>query len=132
MLFTKCILSQKVPEDGIRISVMSRHTLNDGITPDERIVPSSYDIHAPILAPSSKLIGDYYKRGLLWDDFEKRYLGEIRDGGNKSFLIGHLALMASSINITMLCIEDEACHCHRSILAKEFLCFQKELKIVHR
>ena len=49
MLKSKCILSSKKPEDGTRISIMSRHTLNDGKTPDERITEDSFDIHQPEL-----------------------------------------------------------------------------------
>jgi len=37
-LSTGCILSPRQESDGTRISVMSRHTLNDGKTSDERIV----------------------------------------------------------------------------------------------
>jgi len=37
MLKSKCILAEKNIDDGQRISIMSRHTLNDGKTPDERI-----------------------------------------------------------------------------------------------
>ena len=43
MLYTKSIIKQKSLEDGCRISVMSRHTLNDGITIDSRILPDSFD-----------------------------------------------------------------------------------------
>lgn len=50
MLFTKSILKQKEKGDGIRISVMSRHTLNDGIILDDRIAKHSYDEHLQILS----------------------------------------------------------------------------------
>ncbi len=43
MLYTKSILKEKVPSDGIRISVMSRHTLNDGITQDNRITQDCFN-----------------------------------------------------------------------------------------
>lgn len=38
MLKTACILSERTEEQGVRISVMSRHTLEDGKTPDKRIM----------------------------------------------------------------------------------------------
>ncbi|MBI5803556.1 hypothetical protein HY448_02625, partial [Candidatus Pacearchaeota archaeon] len=63
-LYTKCILSAPSYVDRVRISVMSRHTLNDGITPDERITSEKFNLHVPELAPPLKLIGDYYKRNL--------------------------------------------------------------------
>ena len=71
MIRTRCILAPKELTDGVRISVMSRHTLNDGVTPDLRITRKLYDIHLPLLAPNPRLIGDYYKRDLPWEDFEE-------------------------------------------------------------
>lgn len=64
MIYTKSILKPKEESDGIRISVMSRHTLNDGITSHPDINESSYDEWLKILAPSDQLVGDYYKRSL--------------------------------------------------------------------
>jgi len=62
MLYTKCILSEREISDGIRISVMSRHTLNDGKTPDTRITKDKYDEWIKFLAPKSKLVRDYHKK----------------------------------------------------------------------
>lgn len=39
----RCILADKEDIDGMRISVMSRHTLNDGMTPPPEIADSNYD-----------------------------------------------------------------------------------------
>ena len=78
MLKTKSILYDKEDTDGLRISVMSRHTLNDGITPHPEITDSSYNQWLQILAPPVKLIGDYYKRDLPWEQFEQKYLDYIR------------------------------------------------------
>jgi len=75
MLYTGCILNDN--SVGTRISVMSRHTLNDGKTPDERITESSYDEWMPELAPSARLIGGYYGGQVSWDTFPDMYLGEI-------------------------------------------------------
>ena len=74
MIKTKSIILPKEDSDGLRISVMSRHTLNDGVTPDLRIDSRSYDLWMPIFAPTPKLIGDYYKRNLTFEKFEQRYL----------------------------------------------------------
>jgi len=64
MIFTESILNEKHSDSGIRISVMSRHTLNDGVTPNPEITSDKYDEHIPKLAPHPKLIGAYYKREL--------------------------------------------------------------------
>ncbi len=129
MLFTKCILCAPSPSDGIRISVMSRHTHNDGITVDKRLI--GFDIHAPILGPSPRLIGDYYKRGLSWEEFCVRYQQEIRTD-RKASVVHILAYAALKRNITILCIEEGASLCHRSLLANECKRIFPELQIVHR
>lgn len=64
MLKTKSILAPIEETDGNRISIMSRHTLNDGITPHPRINNSSYQEWNKVLATPEKLIGDHYKRNL--------------------------------------------------------------------
>jgi hypothetical protein len=56
VLKSKCILAPQEKEDEERISIMSRHTLNDGITPDSRISTNLYTKHDTILAPNPKLI----------------------------------------------------------------------------
>jgi len=80
MLRTKCILAQKENYDGTRISIMSRHTLNDGVTPHPQINKSSYDYWMKIFAPPSIIIGRYYRnecslsQEMLWEQFELDYL----------------------------------------------------------
>lgn len=49
MLKSKCILSPIDDKDGIRISIMSRHTLQDGKTNDIRIIKQIFDEHRPEL-----------------------------------------------------------------------------------
>lgn len=128
-LFTKCILESPEPQDGIRISIMSRHTLSDGITPDARI--QKFDIHMPILGPSPKLIGDYCKRGISWAEFETRYLNEIKQEP-KCSLINYLACLAIKNDVTLLCIEETCEHCHRRLLAEACQLFIPKLLIKHR
>lgn len=130
MLYTKCILGPIDKTDGFRVSVMSRHTLNDGVTPDIRIRNTIFDIHLKSLAPSPELIGDYYKRNLPWVDFERRYLEEIRYK-DKISLVKFIAVMALKVDITMMCIEDTADFCHRRILAEECQRYEPELKVTH-
>jgi uncharacterized protein YeaO (DUF488 family) len=115
-LHTKCILTAPHLGDGRRISVMSRHTLNDGRTPDYRLT-NQFDEYRPELGPSPRLIGDYYKRNLPWGDFEDRY---------KDYLSGHLQresmytilLLLQTMSVTLLCIEETPEKCHRKLLAE--------------
>ncbi|MDR0369233.1 MAG: hypothetical protein LBH96_01515 [Candidatus Peribacteria bacterium] len=73
-LKSKCILSPIEEQDGKRISIMSRHTLNDGITPDIRITPNLYQEHNKKLAPPSKVIGSYYKHKINFKTYSEKYL----------------------------------------------------------
>ena len=132
-LFTKCIFLPQTPEDGLRISTMSRHTLDDGRTLDNRIVLKFglYHMHWPILGPSPKLTGAWYRREILWKDFEKKYLEEIQRHGKKSF-VRLLAGLAMQMDVTLLCVEDTPGHCHRRLLAEECQRIQPDLIVIHR
>lgn len=118
MLKTKSILAPKEASDGIRISVMSRHTLNDGITPHPEISLEHYNAWMKNVAPPKKIVGDYYKRGLSWEQFEKKYLEYIRQP-IVQWEVKTLAKKSLDSTITILCIEDSPEHCHRRLLAEE-------------
>jgi uncharacterized protein YeaO (DUF488 family) len=110
---------------------MSRHTLNDGLTPDPRILRGLYDEHLVILAPSPRLMGDYYKRGLQWTEFEVRYLLQIRQPETIP-VVRRLARRAIEQTITLCCIEETAEFCHRRLLAEECVRSDPRLRIIHR
>ncbi len=131
MLYTGCIVRQPEIPRIVRICIMSRLTLNDGITPHQGILKSSFEYHLSELGPSPRLIGDYYKRGLSWTEFEHRYLGEIRTSP-KMFTVQTLAYIATIIDVLILCIEDCPEFCHRRLLARECLRYQPCLHIEHR
>lgn len=126
MLKTKSILKPKDKFDGTRISIMSRHTLNDGLTPHPNINNSNYDKWLPIFSPPIKLLGDYYKRGLPWIQFEKKYLEHIRKPEVQTE-VQNLARMSLNSMITLLCIEESPEYCHRKILAEECKKYQPSL-----
>ena len=129
VLFTRSILKPSAYEDGVRISVMSRHTLNDGITPDVRI--QQFHFHLPILGPTPKLIGSYYKTEMSFDEFSILYRHQI-SSGRKRFWVRFIAFVAMFCDITLLCVEDDAQCCHRSILAHECTKYQPNLTVTHR
>lgn len=116
MLGTKCIKANREVTDGTRISVMSRHTLNDGVTPDQEIRPALYDLWLPELAPPPCLVGAYYKRGIGWEEFSDKYLNyiQISEIEEKAILVAETAMHE---NITLLCIEERPEQCHRRLLA---------------
>ena len=115
MIKTKCIKDPIEPSDGIRISVMSSHTI-DGIIPDTEITENMYDIHIPELAAPNKLLGDYYKRGISWSEYETRYLEPIRTPYIQSIIIN---ILSKYDIITFLCIESDDSMCHRRLLKEE-------------
>lgn len=128
MLRTKCILSPKSDVDGTRISIMSRHTLNDGKTPHPQIDRSSYDEWSPILAPPAELLGDYYKRDLTWEEFKARYL-EYLQRPEVMLAVWALINRAIRMTVTLLCIEETPEHCHRRLLAEVCLQLQPDLEV---
>ena len=130
-LFTTSIIKEKDPGEK-RTSVMSRHTLEDGITPDERIIEGvSFDEWQREFAPPAKLVGAYYRKELLWEDFEKTYLEYLR-GDETRPKVEAFAKRCAEETITLACIEDTADRCHRRLLAEELQRYQPELKIVHK
>jgi uncharacterized protein YeaO (DUF488 family) len=130
MLFTKCILSESSIDDGLRISVMSRHTLNDGVTPDSRIKVCHF--HIPKLGPSPRLIGAYYRDEIDWCVFEKKYLIQIRSKLEIISKIKFFAEYALGHTVTFLCVEEKPDFCHRRLLAQECKRFKPNLQVEYR
>ena len=103
MLRTKSIFKPITTEDGTRISVMNRHTLTDGITPDLRM-SGRFDEHLKILSPPAKLLGDYYKRGLTWEEYELKYNTHLKKE-KVIEAIHELIKRSKNERITLLCVE---------------------------
>jgi uncharacterized protein YeaO (DUF488 family) len=131
MLFTRCILFLKAPTDGYRVSIMSRHTRNDGVTPDPRI-DGQFDVHIPLLGPSPRLIGAYYRKEISWSDFERTFRLEIVNSTEKMSELYLLGLMATTMDVTLLCIEETAEHCHRRLVAEVCQKLFPSLVVHHR
>jgi uncharacterized protein YeaO (DUF488 family) len=130
VLRTASILSARGADDGLRVSVMRRHTLNDGLTPHPGITPLSFDRHWPELAASARLLGDYYKRGLPWEAFAWRYLRELRGlPAARMRLQELLSTLRSGVDVTLLCVEADGARCHRRLLAEECLRHIPELRV---
>ncbi|MFA6043088.1 MAG: DUF488 domain-containing protein [Patescibacteria group bacterium] len=98
---------------------MSRHTLPDGQTPDPAIPVTSLDGHWVELAPPAKLVGAYYRSELRWHEFEQRYLAYLQSSGPANKRMAQLIGLALVENVTVLCVEESATHCHRRLLAEE-------------
>lgn len=131
MLYTKSILEERKPEDGLRISVMSRHTLNDGLTLDARITNNHFDEHLQILAPPLKIIGEYLRGELDWENYIAKYLEYLKKP-DIAKEVKQLAERATKQDITLLCIEDTPNYCHRRLLAEECQRYQPLLQVICR
>jgi uncharacterized protein YeaO (DUF488 family) len=113
-LYTGCIYSPRESTHGTRISVMSRHTLDDGITLDPRITPAQYDEWLKELAPRN--VGKYYRKQIGWVVFEILYRRRL---AGKTEQLRELGRRAEQEDITLLCKEETPEFCHRRILAEE-------------
>jgi uncharacterized protein YeaO (DUF488 family) len=131
-LYSKCIFDPVETSDGLRISVMSRHTHNDGKTIDERIIPGvTYVQWRRELAPSDLLVGSHYRNRISWEAFADRYLLDLKDPVRKS-AVELLAEQAMLEDITILCVEHNSEHCHRRLLAAACKEYLPELIVKHR
>lgn len=110
----------------LRISVMSRHTLNDGKTPDPQITREVFDVHIPELGPPPKLIGSYYRGEINWPDFEKAYILHLQSD-DMQLLLKRLIELSKKIDIVLLCIEETPDFCHRRLIALE--CYKLDTTI---
>ena len=121
MLRTKCIFEPVSGDDGIRVSVMSRHKMNDGRTNDPRIVPIvSYNIHWQELAPLPDLVRRHYSKGadrIDWKGFAEEYRSYLRQP-EQSDSLRSLAELAMRTDVTIMCVEPKGQDCHRLILAE--------------
>ncbi|MBU2576401.1 MAG: DUF488 family protein [Nanoarchaeota archaeon] len=126
MIRTKSILKEISGEDGLRVSVMSMHTLSDGVTPDLRITEKSYDLWNKQLAPPKKLIGAFYRGEISWSEYENKYLTYLKSVFEE---VRTLASEGLEKNITLLCIEENANFCHRRLLAEECKRYKPSLEL---
>jgi len=97
---------------------MSRHTLDDGITPDPNITSDSYDEHNLTLAPPGKLIGPYIRGNISFEEYKIKYIQHLRNPKTKKE-VETLAKRAFERNVAILCKEQNPEKCHRKILAEE-------------
>jgi uncharacterized protein YeaO (DUF488 family) len=129
MLKSRPIKTERLFEDGRRISVMSLHTKSDR-SPDKELEEANglYDEWRKDLAPPLKLVGDWYKYRLgpqntetFQEEFRPRYLDYLASHKNAVMNLAHVALCQ---DVTVMCIEptpmnDELLLCHRRLLVEQ-------------
>jgi len=117
MLYSGCILRNYDPS-WLRISIMSRHTLNDGVTPDIRL-EGMFAEHWPQLGPPSTLIGQYLRKEISWYNFDRGYSSYLATQAQAE--VDQLMDKIASEDVIVLCIEAEELDvaklkCHRRLL----------------
>ncbi|MEF3691893.1 MAG: DUF488 family protein [Candidatus Moraniibacteriota bacterium] len=122
----------EIDQGRIRISVISRPTLDDGKTPDERIREGvTHHEWIKDFAPPSKLIGSYKRGEISWKEYEEKYLEFLRSPEQKE-KVAKFAKRCKQEKITLACVELTATYCHRRLLAEELRRHESELSIVHK
>lgn len=112
---TKSIYKPEAKSDGLRICVMRR------IRPEYK-----FDMWIPELAPSEKLLKKYIiQKKITWEDFSQLYTREALSKNLGKRIIKALIFMAHSSRITLLCGENSAKYCHRTLIIQE--CARKKL-----
>lgn len=112
MIKTKCIFKRVEEEDGFRICVM-------------RYIKDFYefDLWLEGLAPSVELLNDWQNGMITWEEYEERYLGEIRneeDAIRQHDIRVLMEIIKQKKVVTFLCAEKEDTYCHRKLL-KEYI-----------
>ena len=116
MLRTKCILLPPTKGDGLRISVLSRHTLEDGFG-------WPYDLWLRDLAPLDYLIKRRCTGEISLAHYTKEYLEYLQEDKIAAIVIA-VAKYALHKRVTLLGKEFVPTLCHRTILLWE--CVQHE------
>lgn len=127
-LITKCIIAESEKNGGLRISIMSRHTYNDGITPRPEL-DGVCDDHFPQLAPSPKLIGEWIRREISWSYFVIGYENEMRSPIPMK-LIKEIIRRARKQSVTVMCIEEDPENCHRKVFAEICKSISPSLEVI--
>lgn len=122
----------EMDKERIRISVISRPTLDDGKTIDERIKERiTHNEWIKDFSPPPKLIGAYKRKEINWEEYERGYLEFLRSP-QISEKVKAFALRCTREKITLACVEEKADHCHRRLLAEELKRHQPALAIIHK
>lgn len=119
ILMTGCIHNDPRRDDGLRVSIMNRHTLSDGRTRDMTIVEGrNFHQHWPELGPPSKLIGAYYRGEVTWGEFAMLYREHLFTNEDAKWRIAQAIVCARRSRITLLCCEETPEFCHRRLVAE--------------
>lgn len=118
-VITKSVQKKTLKSDGIRICIMRR------IKPE-----FEFDMWLPALSPSTRLLADYQNGEISWKLFEKRLKKELLP--KKKQYIEMIIGLSKRNNVTLLCWEDSAELCHRSIITQEIKKLSPNTAVLHK
>jgi uncharacterized protein YeaO (DUF488 family) len=104
----KTVYDKPRPEDGERILVM--RTCPRGISKDK------VDRWLKELGTDMDLVHEWKQGKVTWSEFSKSYVRSLK---GKEGLLKELASRSGKGTVTLLCMDKDEAHCHRSLLRKE-------------
>jgi uncharacterized protein YeaO (DUF488 family) len=107
--------ADRLPDEGLRVGTVRRPPR--GVPKAEYARRNFYDVWLPDLAPSAEVIAEYQAAGsdAAWRKLERRYRSEMKQP-EKSRLLGLLAALSHTANLSVGCYCADERRCHRSIL----------------
>jgi uncharacterized protein YeaO (DUF488 family) len=111
----KTVYNKPEPSDGKRILVM--RIWPRGISKDK------IDVWMKDLGTEKDLIKKWKSGKISWTDFSKEYKKSLR---GKEDVLKNLAKESENGDITLLCTDKDASHCHRTLLAVEIRKYVKK------
>jgi uncharacterized protein YeaO (DUF488 family) len=107
--------TKRAPDEGLRVGTVRRPPR--GVPKEKFASDDWYDVWLPQLAPSAELVKTALDSTSAreWQAFVKKYRAEMGVADNAR-LIGLLAALSQSVDLSVGCYCEEEAHCHRSVL----------------
>jgi uncharacterized protein (DUF488 family) len=84
-------------------------------------------VHEPLLAPTQEMLDEYKKRKGSWSDYERRFLGLMRDRRIEE----RISRSLFDVPTVLLCSEATAEHCHRRLVLEYLQAKWGGLSVIH-
>lgn len=107
--------TKRAPHEGLRLGTVRRPPR--GVPKEKFASDNWYDVWLPQLAPSAELVKEALgsTSAREWQAFVKKYRAEMGAADNAR-LIGLLAALSQSAELSVGCYCEEEARCHRSVL----------------
>lgn len=85
-------------------------------------------IHDTRFSPTEDTLKKYKKEDISWDQYVREFIQTMNEREIGDYIKSNYSM---NKRICLLCSEDTAIQCHRSLVANEFKEINNELKIIH-